>query len=298
MRRFFKWMGIVVGSVLVIGFVAYLIIYFTTDSRINRVYHIDAPEIVVAVDAETIERGEYLATLFGCNGCHGENLAGEPLIEEPVLGMVYATNLTAGEGGVLNDYTDSQLSRAIRHGIDKDGHPLLIMPSTDFAHLSDQDTAALIAYMRSMPDVDNVRQPSTLGPLGRVLLAFDMFPAFPAEVIDHSVVYNAAPEQGVTVEYGKYLAAACQGCHMADFAGGPQLGGGPNDIPSANLTVGGELAEWSTEDFINTIRTGVNPSGRQLDVEMPWQAYARMTDEELTAIFLFLQSLPPVASNG
>ena len=57
-------------------------------------------------------------------------------------------------------------------------------------------------------------------------------------------------------------------------------------------TIGGELAGWTEEDFINTIRTGVNPAGRQLDDSMPWQELARWHDEDLSAVFKYLKSLP------
>lgn len=69
-------------------------------------------------------------------------------------------------------------------------------------------------------------------------------------------------------------------------------------IPTPNLTPGGELAAWSEEDFFKTMRTGITPSGHQLDVEMPWMYYGRMTDEELRAMWLYLQSLPALAQGG
>jgi hypothetical protein len=63
-------------------------------------------------------------------------------------------------------------------------------------------------------------------------------------------------------------------------------------IPSANLTPGGELAGWSEADFIEAMHTGLTPSGRQLDPEMmPYEEYHH-TDEELAAMFAYLQSLP------
>ena len=52
-----------------------------------------------------------------------------------------ATNLTAGTGGVGAAYTAADYERAIRHGIDREGRPLMIMPSLDFSHLTDQDVA-------------------------------------------------------------------------------------------------------------------------------------------------------------
>jgi len=59
-----------------------------------------------------------------------------------------------------------------------------------------------------------------------------------------------------------------------------------------NLTPGGELGFWSEDDFFATLRTGVTPSGRQLIEVMPWKYFGQMTDEELRALWLYLQSLP------
>lgn len=76
------------------------------------------------------------------------------------------------------------------------------------------------------------------------------------------------------------------------------MNGGPFPDPtrkkiSPNLTPGGELVAWTEEDFINTIRTGRTPGGHDLDPEfMPWKEYRNFTDDELKAIWLYLQSLP------
>ncbi|MED7629326.1 UNVERIFIED_CONTAM: cytochrome C, partial [Lactobacillus helveticus] len=145
-------------------------------------------------------------------------------------------------------------------------------PSQDFAQLSDEDTAPIIAYLHSAPPVDNTEPASSIGPLGRALLVFNQFPVLPAEEIDHTAVGGTAPDVGASAEYGEYLAVSCRGCHMANYAGGLLPGSEADAVPAANLTPAGDLATWTTEDFITTIRTGVNPEGHQLDPEMPWQA--------------------------
>ena len=62
--------------------------------------------------------------------------------------------------------------------------------------------------------------------------------------------------------------------------------------PGPDLTQSGELGGWTEQDFINTIRQGVTPDGDTLDSEeMPWDYYTRMTDDELKAIWMYLQTL-------
>jgi hypothetical protein len=65
--------------------------------------------------------------------------------------------------------------------------------------------------------------------------------------------------------------------------------------PAPNLTPGGELATWSESDFLHTVQNGVTPDGKTLDPEqMPWLRIGGADVADLQAIWLYLQSLPPV----
>jgi mono/diheme cytochrome c family protein len=183
--------------------------------------------------------------------------------------------------------------RAIRHGIEPDGKPIFMPAVVSTAHLSDEDLGAIIAYLKTIPAVDHEMDGQQFTPLAKIMLAAGVLDKLPVESVSHEV-HVTAPERGATVEYGEYLVNTndCRVCH------GPDLNGGPFPDPtitkiSANLTPGGELGAWSEEDFVNTIRTGVTPSGHQLDpVFMPWKDYAKFYDEELQAVWLYLQTLP------
>jgi hypothetical protein len=100
------------------------------------------------------------------------------------------------------------------------------------------------------------------------------------------------------MEYGAYLTRAlgCTMCHGDNLAGGitPAFAA-PGEIPkSPNLTPAGDIAAWSEADFIQTLRTGITPDGEELnDDHMPWKMYAKASDEDLMALWLYLQSLPP-----
>ena len=99
----------------------------------------------------------------------------------------------------------------------------------------------------------------------------------------------------MTVAYGEYLVntAGCRTCHGVELSGGDPSD--PESPPGPNLTPGGELGLWAEADFINTLRTGVTPAGRQLNPEfMPWESTAKLTDDELKAIWLYLKSVPAV----
>ena len=100
----------------------------------------------------------------------------------------------------------------------------------------------------------------------------------------------------MTAEYGEYLTNVgdCRACHGAQLSGAQPVEPGAPFAP--NLTPGGELAGWSESDFINTLRTGVTPSGQQLSDFTPWRDAAKMTDDELKAMWLYLQAQPKLAT--
>ena len=203
-------------------------------------------------------------------------------------------NLTSGAGGVGASNTDEDWVKAIRHGVGQDGRGLVLMPSSAWYYLSDDDLGDLVAYLKSLPSVDNEMPPTDLGPIGRVMLALGQLPPeiIPnATVIDHDGPRPVAPEPGVTVEYGKYLATTCALCHGSNFNGKTISEGGPKYL-APNLTPGGEVAFWSEEQFIATMRTGITPGGKQLKDVMPWKYFGQMTDDEQKAVWLYLQSLP------
>lgn len=293
MKRLGKWIAIGLGGLVGLLLLALLVLYALSTARINKRYEITTEAVTIPTDEAALARGQHLADIFACTDCHGETLAGGAFVEDPMLGNLYADNLTAGDGGTGARYSDADYVRVIRHGVNPEGRSVLFMPAQEMNHLSDEDLGALIAYLRTVPAVDNKLPDNSVGLLGRVLLVTGQIPLLPAELIDHDAPLAAAPEPGITAEYGLYLARGCQGCHGSDLAGGPIPGAPPDAPPAPNLTPAGNLGNWSENDFFSTMRSGATPDGRQLDGEwMPWQTTAKMTDDELKAVWLFLQSVP------
>ncbi len=296
-KKILKWIGIGFGVVVILLVITAGVMYFRGQSRFNQTYVVQVENIAIPSDAASLERGRHLVALL-CSGCHGENLAGTDFFNDPGLGTIHAKNLTSGKGGIGASYTDVDFVRTLRHGVRPDGTSVFIMPAKDFHYLSDQDLGSIIAYLRTIPPVNQEWGPKQFTLIGNVLMGVGAFDNFMmADLIDHTGPRPAAPAVGVTKEYGDYLVRlnGCRNCH------GQQLSGGKVDDPTINLlgpnlTPGGELAAWSEADFIQTIHTGITPSGHHLSEVMPWKIYAKMTDDELQAVFLYLQSLPKLAT--
>jgi mono/diheme cytochrome c family protein len=224
-------------------------------------------------------------------------MGGQVYFEVPGMISIPTPNLTSGAGGAGASYTEEDWVRAVRHGIGRDGRALFIMPTKAYHYLSDEDLGALVAYVNSLPQVDNNLPERRVDLMGRLMMGAGIFPPFAADEIEHNGPPPAAPEPGVTSDYGQYLSHTCTECHGASLNGAP-FGPPGQEVPTPNLTPGGELSAWSEEGFINTMRTGITPFGRNLNEEMPWKNYGQMTDAELKALWMYLQSLPALAQGG
>lgn len=293
MKKILKWTAIVLVSIVALVGIIVFGLVFSTNARLSKTYTIPAETIAIPTDSATLAFGERYVTSV-CAECHGPRLNGKLFFNEPGLGKIITPNLTKGAGG-LPAYTTEDWVRALRHGVNKEGRALFIMPSDNYGNLSEADLGAIIAYLQSFPPVDSEEQAVTeLTLMARILLALGAFgdKVIPAEIIDHERPLQSAPAADLTAEYGKYLVSisGCTTCH------GPQLNGAKDPNPKApiapNITSGGNFGHWGQEHFINTMRTGVTPEGKALQNEfMPWNAFKEMTDDELTAIYLYLNSL-------
>lgn len=122
-----------------------------------------------------LERGEYLVTIMDCTGCHTTGVmkgAPEPDgflagsaegFQVGPEGVYYPPNLTPHPEAGLGAWSDEEIDAAIRQGVRPDGRKLApIMPSRNYAVLSDEDARAVVAYLRSLPPSPHqVPEPAT-----------------------------------------------------------------------------------------------------------------------------------------
>lgn len=294
MRKFLKWAGSLLGLVLALALLVFGYAWFKTEHGMARTYVVNDPPLAITRDAETLSHGAHLFATRGCADCHGAEARGQLVFEAGPVMKIVGPNLTPG--GVLKGVSADQIAAAIRHGVKPDGRPLLVMPSADFASMSDADVGALAAWLQSLPADNNEPGKSELRPMGRVLYAFGQLPGFDAEKIDHTPRSRSAPAVAATAEYGQYIVEACKGCHGPQLAG-QHVPGTPPEFPdSKNLTPAG-LGQWTAADFRRALREGKRPDGSDINTFMPWQAYSKMKDVEIDAIWAYLQTLPPVAGH-
>ncbi len=281
-----KW---IVGT-LVVLIVAVLALAFVMMNqgfnRFDQDWSPDVEMVSITDDPMAIELGRFISESHGCQGCHMGDYSGQVMADAPPFLMV-APNLTPGEGGVGATYSDEDWVRAIRHGVRPDGRGLMIMPSEAYYYLSDEETAALVSYLKSLDPVDNPLPEFELRPLGQFIMGVDKAMATAPELMpDRERVTGAI--RGVSAEWGHYRASVmCMVCHGGNLQGGQP----PNpDSPFApDLRV---VPGWGLDGFREYFETGANPSGRASDAEfMPWDKFAHLGDDEIEALYLYLETI-------
>jgi len=293
MQKVLKWVGIGLGGLVGVVLILAVVLYAMGRARIHRAYTV-GEDFTIPASAEAVARGKLLtSSTVGCLECHAPNGAGNVFFEnEAPFGTMAAPNLTTGAGGV-GGMSDAEWERAVRHGIGNDGRVLIIMPSHHFAWMSDEDLGAVLAYIKSLPPVDNVLPARSLHPLLYIMGTAGMLGDLPVEMIDHQAAHPASIAPSTDAAYGEYLThlATCYDCH-GPALDGVSAGGPPADVPPPNITGGGEVGGWTLEQFQTALKTGVTPSGRTLSDEMPWKLFGQMSDDNLEAIYNYLQTLP------
>lgn len=287
MRKVLKWIGIGLGVLVGLVIAAAITLYFVGGSRLNKTRQVQPPAVTIPSNDQAIARGKHMVNV-NCTSCHGDDLAGDVLLDDPMIGTIYTANIT----GLAERRTDDEIVLAIRHAVGPGGRQLIAMPSDAFIYFSEEDMGAIVSYLKTIPRVEKASPGLDLSIMGQIMLGAGLFGDLSAaDTINHDQPFTSMPAIGANVDYGEYLSPLCITCHGPDLSGAqPSIQGSPI---APNLTLGGGLAGWSEAEFIQTIRSGVTPSGHQLDPEfMPWKSWAKFDDEELQAIWMYLNSLP------
>ena len=281
-------LALIVVIVVVLG-----TLYVIGTTRLNQKYAVPYQALIIPTDAASVAHGRHFAIAVAkCVDCHGADLGGKIFLDVPPFRLV-APNLTRGSGGIAATLGDADFARAIRDGVAPDGRGLLVMPSMDYQYLSDADLAGIIAYVKSVPAVDQQLPGSDVRPLGRILFGAGQLPPPDAAIIDHSRTHLASMPPSASVAYGFYMAqtGGCTGCHGAHLSGGA-VPGVPASFPHAqNITPAG-IGMWSDADLVRALRTGKRPDGTTINRFMPWEYTAQLNDAEMKALVLYVRSVP------
>ncbi|HEX6083543.1 MAG TPA: c-type cytochrome [Thermoanaerobaculia bacterium] len=318
MKTFFKVVGLVV--LVVVALAAIGVSYLALRKPAQR------PAAAEKIEAtpERVARGKYLVhNVSICLDCHSERTYAYALPFKPgregVGGFVWdrkigfpgtlaAANLTPDPETGLGKWTDGEILRAMREGVDREGKALFpIMPYGHYRSMSDEDAKSIVVYLRTLEPQRYERPAKSLD------VPLNFIEKFVPKPVDAPV---AAPDRSDTIAYGKYLTtiAACAECHTPkddkgnslpgmEFAGGFEMHTPQFRVVTSNITPHPTtfMGRATKEEFIGRFRafSGYThetapeaPKGR--NTLMPWIAYSGMTDEDLGAIYAYLRTVPPV----
>ena len=272
-----RWVGIGLGTIVALLIVAAVVI-FAWSEMILRQDHEARAETLPRPTAAEMAEAPRRARVLGCLSCHGEGLRGKLMFEAPGVARVFASNLAE----VAATASDQQLAAGIRQGIGHDKRALFIMPSPMYSRLTDRETAALVAWMRTLPRAPGQSKGFSAGPIGRLGLVMGWFRPGPEGVAEYrtQVPIALGPEH----EAARHVTATnCAECHGPALMGGSA---GPDEkAPDLRVAAGYDSAQFRT-----MMRTGRPPSGKDLGLmsEVARNNFSHMTDAELDALHAYL----------
>ena len=292
-----KWIArSVVGlTVLVSGAgAAFMVLAEMGDRKLARHVEVAVTPVALRSDAAAVERGGYLFRSRGCADCHGADGAGRVVIDDGKGMLIRSPDITPAANGVVAAYAPVDWVRTIRHGVKRDGRPVMIMPSEEYNRFVDADLAALVAYVRQLAPGGGAKAQVRLPMPVKALYAAGMI-RDASEKIDHSLPPAQPVPEGVTAAHGAYVANGCIGCHGAQLAGGKIPGAPPDWPPAAKLTPGpgSALDRYpSAEQFMAMLKSGKRPDGSNVSKVMPFVSLQEMSEVDMRALYLHLRSLP------
>ncbi len=287
-------LGVILAGLGVLAAAAFAGAVWLGERKLARLVAVKVVPVPFAKGPAALKVGRYLFESRGCAECHAADGHGLAFIDTPNGLYVKAPDISAVAGGVVADYTEGDWVRAIRHGVNPAGHALLMMPSGDYAGMSDADLAALVAYARNLPPVGGSGAEMHLPLLTKALYGIGII-RDAAETIDHGRHPPPDMTPAATAAYGEYAIEMCTGCHRPDLTGGP-IAGAPPEWPPASRLVPGPgyvMGRYDTlEKFSAMMRGGKRPDGTMVNAVMPFASLRNLDDTDLGALYAYLTTSP------
>jgi cytochrome c553 len=277
MRRVLRVLGYVALSLVGLIVIALGAVYVISEWKVSRSYPVATNEITLPTDSTSIAEGKRLASIRGCTGCHGVLAQGDTFIDDWRIARVISPNLTQS----VRRYSNAELAGIIRHGVRPNGRSVVVMPSSMFYTLSDDDLGKILAFLKSLPASDGPGPEIRLGPLARVMFTLGKFQPAAVESDSAARLAAARPAYGNATARGAYLAqTVCTECHGLELKGDPS--GKPPDLRIA--------ASYPLDAFVHLMRTGMAPGERDLGLmtRVARGRFAHFTDDEIRALHTYL----------
>ncbi|HWU25614.1 MAG TPA: cytochrome c [Rhizomicrobium sp.] len=269
MQPFLKWSFAAAGLALSLSVLLPAAIWLRSEAVIERRYPLLSATLTASTDAKSRRRGAHLAAIGGCADCHGSDLEGRHMVRDGILPM-WSPNLRR----LAHAIADDDFERAVRSGIAPDSRSTWLMPAMDYTYMSEDDLAAILAYLRSLDARGPARAATTFDMRARFAVADgDLEP-----IAVRALESPASLDLGPRYDGGRYLARiACGDCHGTDLQGS-KMG---SDLDS--------VAPYSRTQFFALLRGGRTYDGRALGA-MARPRFRALYDYEIDALYDYLSA--------
>ncbi|MCH8081818.1 MAG: c-type cytochrome [Proteobacteria bacterium] len=270
-KKILKWggLGILVLVVAFLGASEYILTSAPDPSPVT---------LTLPTDEASLLEGERLSRMSGCTGCHTEDLAGQIFFDEPVFARLVVPNLTH----FMKTQTVEALEAAIRQGIGFDGRPLVLMPSPMYRYLTDEETAKIIAFLKTKPVVENDLPDNFFGPMSRFLFLKGEFKTAPTLIAEQTPLRFSAASAPKWARGEKLALGMCTECHGQNLEGTDE-----GDFYTPDLSI---AAAYTLEEFSHLMNTGEALGGRELGLmtEVAKSRFSYLFEDEVSALHAYL----------
>lgn len=271
-----------------------------------------APAVSVAQEGDRVSRGAYLMKAGGCTTCHtdekggGAPLAGGRALKTP-FGTFFSPNITPDPETGIGGWSDDDFADAMLKGVGPDGDNYFpVFPYPTYTKMTREDALAIKAYLFTLPPVTraNARHdvPPPFGWRWTVsiwkLLFFDEARFVPdgTKADDWNrgaYLVEALTHCGECHTPRNFMGALDRSMHLAGTADGP----GGELVPNITPHRGTGIGDWSVGDIVTLLRDGTKPDYDDVQGSMGEairDGLSALTDEDLSAIAIYLKSLPAI----
>jgi cytochrome c553 len=276
----------------------------------------DTSSTAAQTPATAVSRGQRLAILGDCAGCHTDR-GGAPFAGGRAIvtrfGTFYAPNITPDRTTGIGEWSSDDFWRALHEGYGRDGEMLYpSFPYPNYTRVTRADSDAIFEYLRSVAPVVKPRRAHTLN-----------FPYDQRRLLGvwralyfRRGVFISDPAHDETWNRGAYLVqglAHCNACHEPrNVLGAPQSGGNPSGgivldwyAPSLSNPHEAGVQDWAVSDIVTLLKSGrvagSSPQARAATTigpmaEKVYNSLQHVADTDLQAMAVYLRSLPPISS--
>jgi mono/diheme cytochrome c family protein len=260
--------------------------------------------------ANLMARGEYLTRAADCEACHtskdGQRFAGGRPFVLP-FGTLYSPNITPDVDTGIGSWSDADFLRALHRGIARNGTRLYpAFPYASYTYLSDNDVAAIRAYLFSLPAVHAVAPANALSfPFNQRWLM-----AIWGAMFNPDKRFSANAAMSAQWNRGAYLAEALEHCGECHTPRNPlqaldqrkkYAGGAIEGWHAYNITRDRDsgVGAWSDTDLLQYLSTGhasghgtaAGPMAEAVDVSLRY-----LTPADVEALAAYVRSVPAITS--